>query len=234
MKKYFLFLSIFFLIASCITKPTGPRLKFRHKIIDLGVVEQGETARKVFQIENVGDADLEIRDITTTCGCTAAVIDNKLIPAGETGSLEVSIDTSGKRDSIEKIITITTNDIQEPVKKITALVKVHTQSHPDFDVNKSVFSPGCDKCHIGRAAQLKGFALYMEICSMCHGPEGEGGSASQLNDPDYLASADDSYLWQWIAEGELGSSMPAYSKKKNGPLTGEQITSLVEVIRSWE
>lgn len=232
-KRVFVLIGVF-LFLSCVKKPTGPRLKFMEKNLDLGVVEQGETAKKVFQIKNIGDADLEVRDIETSCGCTAAIIDNKVIPSGEAANLEVSIDTSGKRNAIEKTITITTNEAEQPEKQITAFVKVSVQAHPDFDVNKSVFSDKCAKCHVGNAAQYKGFALYMEICSMCHGSEGEGGAGSQLNDPDYLSSVDDDYLRRWIAEGELGTSMPAYSKKKNGPLTDEQIDSLVEVIRNWE
>lgn len=202
--------------------------------LDLGTVDQGATAKKTFQIKNTGDADLEIRDITTSCGCTAAIIDNELIPSGKTANLEVSIDTSGKRGAIEKGITIITNEAEQSEKQITAFVKVSVQAHPDFDVNKSVFSEKCANCHVGNAAQYKGFALYMEICSMCHGQEGEGGSGSRLNDPDYLSSVDNEYLRRWIAEGELGTSMPAYSEKKNGPLTDEQIDSLVEVIRNWE
>jgi mono/diheme cytochrome c family protein len=234
MKKRVFILISFLLFLSCVKKPTGPRLKFMEKRLDLGVVEQGKIAKKIFQIKNTGDADLEIRDITTTCGCTAAIIDKKVIPLGKIANIEVSIDTSGKRNSIEKEITITTNEAGQPEKQIIAFVKVSTQAHPDFDVNKSVFSDKCAKCHVGNAAQYKGFALYMEICSMCHGSEGEGGSGNQLNDPDYLSSVDDDYLRRWIAEGELGTSMPAYSKKKNGPLTDEQIDSLVGVIRSWE
>jgi mono/diheme cytochrome c family protein len=216
-KRVFILIGVV-LFLSCVKKPTGPRLKFMEKSLDLGAVEQGEIAKKIFQIKNTGDADLEIHDITTTCGCTAAIIDNEVIPSGETANLEVSIDTSGKRDAIEKAITITTNEAEQPEKQITAFVKVSVQAHSDFDVNKSVFSKECAKCHVGNAAQYKGFALYMEICSMCHGSEGEGGSGSQLNDPDYLSSVDDAYLRRWIAEGELGTSMPAYSKKKTVPL----------------
>lgn len=228
-------LFLLLLITSCSGKPVGPRLKFLDSNFYLGSVEQGAIAEKKFRIKNVGDADLVINDITTTCGCTAALIDKKLLSPGETGTLEVTILTSGKRDLIEKKIVLQTNDTQEPSKEITVSVKVETQAHPNFDVNKSVFSPGCDKCHIGKAAQYKEYSLYLEVCSMCHGTEGEGGGdIMAINGPDYLASVDDDYLLRWIAEGKLGTSMPGYSKKKNGPLTDKQIESLVVLIRSWE
>ena len=74
--------------------------------------------------------------------------------------------------------------------------------------------------------------LYTENCAACHGAEGRGGAAIALADPVYLAIADESAMRKIIANGERGTSMPAFAQSAGGMLTEKQIDVITSQIRS--
>ncbi len=47
-----------------------------------------------------------------------------------------------------------------------------------------------------------GELLYRQSCAACHGPNGGGGTGSQIANPVFLASASDEFLWQLLAYGK--------------------------------
>ena len=74
--------------------------------------------------------------------------------------------------------------------------------------------------------------LYTENCVACHGAEGRGGAAIALADPVYLAIADESAMRKIIANGERGTSMPAFAQSAGGMMTDKQIDVITSQIRS--
>jgi cytochrome c oxidase cbb3-type subunit III len=74
--------------------------------------------------------------------------------------------------------------------------------------------------------------LYAENCAACHGPEGRGGAAIALNNPVYLAIADDAAIRKVVANGVRGTAMPAFAASAGGLLTDAQIDVLTKEIRS--
>jgi cytochrome c oxidase cbb3-type subunit 3/ubiquinol-cytochrome c reductase cytochrome c subunit len=74
--------------------------------------------------------------------------------------------------------------------------------------------------------------LFSENCAGCHGADGHFGAALPLNNPTYLALADDESMRNAIANGITGTSMPAFGVSSGGMLTDEQITSIVNGMRS--
>lgn len=82
-----------------------------------------------------------------------------------------------------------------------------------------------------RPSQVTDFTkLYRENCAGCHGADGRFGGALPLNNPVYLAVADDTALSGEIANGIAGTSMPAFAASAGGMLTGDQIAILVNGI----
>ena len=74
--------------------------------------------------------------------------------------------------------------------------------------------------------------LYAENCAACHGPEGRGGAAIALNNPVYLAIADNAATRQTILKGVPGTAMPAFGQSAGGMLTDAQIDVITKEIRS--
>jgi cytochrome c oxidase cbb3-type subunit 3 len=74
--------------------------------------------------------------------------------------------------------------------------------------------------------------LYQQNCSGCHGAEGKGGAAIALDNPVYLAIADNAVVRHATASGIRGASMPAFAQSAGGMLTDNQIDAIVGGIRS--
>jgi mono/diheme cytochrome c family protein len=73
--------------------------------------------------------------------------------------------------------------------------------------------------------------LYADNCSGCHGSDGNGGAAIALNNPVYLAIADDAIVRRATSNGIPGTSMPAFAQSAGGMLTQKQIDVIVNGIR---
>ncbi|MFV0526673.1 MAG: c-type cytochrome [Acidimicrobiales bacterium] len=71
-------------------------------------------------------------------------------------------------------------------------------------------------------------------CQSCHGLNGEGAIGPALNSQQFLTSASDEQIQLLVSVGVPGTQMGAYDQDHGGPLTSEQIKSVVTYIRSWE
>jgi cytochrome c oxidase cbb3-type subunit III len=87
-----------------------------------------------------------------------------------------------------------------------------------------------------RSDKVTDFAtLYGRHCAGCHGADGQYGPAPPLNDPLFLAIVPDEVLLRLVAEGRPGTPMPAFSRKKGGTLTDEQVRAVASGIKSrWD
>ena len=75
-------------------------------------------------------------------------------------------------------------------------------------------------------------SLYSDNCAGCHGSEGRGGAAIALADPVYLGIADDAAIRKVVANGVVGTAMPAFAESAGGLLTDKQIDVIVSDMRS--
>ncbi len=86
------------------------------------------------------------------------------------------------------------------------------------------------------AKPSKGAELYGRMCSVCHGANGEGykaDNAPRLAQADFQASVSDPQLRDAIENGRMGTTMSAWSKDRGGPLAAEDVTALVQHLRTW-
>jgi hypothetical protein len=90
---------------------------------NFGKITEGEKVACVFSFENTGSGYLVIASATTSCGCTVPEFDNKPIPAGGKGTMEVVFDSSGRSGMQTKTITVKSNAVVPVmILKITAEV----------------------------------------------------------------------------------------------------------------
>ena len=102
----------------------APKMTVPSKIVDLGVVAQGIKADAVFRLANEGSADLLVRSVRPTCGCTVADYDKEIAP-GATGEIKAKLDTAGFSGPITKSILVMTNDPDTP--SLTLVIKGDVQ-----------------------------------------------------------------------------------------------------------
>ncbi len=101
-----------------------PALMFNDTQYDFGKVTEGKKVAHTFSFSNTGKGTLEIKDILTSCGCTAALISSKSVKPGEDGTLKVELDTSNRSGKMSRTITVKSNDPKEPNKVLTIFADV--------------------------------------------------------------------------------------------------------------
>jgi mono/diheme cytochrome c family protein len=74
--------------------------------------------------------------------------------------------------------------------------------------------------------------LYAQNCSGCHGTDGQRELTVAVDEPVYLAIADDATIRRITAEGVPGTAMPAFAQKAGGMLTDAQVDILVRGLRA--
>lgn len=92
----------------------APVAKFSDQSFDFGNMKQGEKKDYTFMLSNEGKSDLIIRNVRSSCGCTAVAPSKNVIAPGETAPIKVTFDSRGKRGRQSKSITVITNDPKTP------------------------------------------------------------------------------------------------------------------------
>ena len=96
-----------------------PYLEVSEKVWNFGKINQGEQIDHVFILKNIGKADLIIKKVKSTCGCTVAEVAKKSLKPNESTELTAKFDSLGRKGKQLKKIYITTNN---PLKHLTILV----------------------------------------------------------------------------------------------------------------
>ncbi|MGE5498695.1 MAG: DUF1573 domain-containing protein, partial [Syntrophothermus sp.] len=91
---------------------------------DFGRMEEGKVVEWKADFKNTGTGLLEIKDIRTSCGCTAAVPSGRKIEPGKTGNLRIEFDSSNKSGQLSRTITIISNDPEKPEQTIVINAEV--------------------------------------------------------------------------------------------------------------
>lgn len=81
---------------------------------DFGEVPQGDKVNYTFRFRNSGDEILEISSVSSSCGCTAALLSSKRISPGEVGEIKATFDSSRFRGRVTKTITMKSNASGHP------------------------------------------------------------------------------------------------------------------------
>ncbi len=76
---------------------------------------------------------------------------------------------------------------------------------------------------------FRGAQLYVTACGLCHGPDGQGGSAPALNRLSRLQQFDDEWYRNVISYGRPGRGMPTWGTV----LSPAKIADLVALIAAW-
>ncbi|MDQ6967391.1 MAG: DUF1573 domain-containing protein [Mariprofundaceae bacterium] len=208
-----------------VEKSTG--LVFDPVALDMGTVLEGEKASATLLIRNNGQDFSQIVKVESSCGCTTAEPETRMLAPGAFTLLHIEVDTLAKRGDIRKSITMTD---QNGVQSI-AWLSLHVKENPHaLGEKRSIFDGKCASCHAEPAkGKTLGLEIYTAVCVMCHGVAAKGGYAPSLRGLD-----DVDVLRNLIANGTGTQHMPAFSKKEGGPLTHKQISRLVKWIISLD
>jgi hypothetical protein len=104
----------------------APQIQVEPESFDFGRALPGKTLRKEFTIRNFGDQDLVLGGVSTTCGCTAALPEEKTIGPGRSTPLRVTLETRRYSGRIERSVLVRSNDPKTPLVevRVSATVEV--------------------------------------------------------------------------------------------------------------
>ena len=124
--KYLLLLTLI-LLAACgggaAAGGNAPRIRLETAALELGEIPNGQIATREVAVRNDGDAPLVVAVVTTSCGCTTAVLEPMTIAPGASGVLRVSFDSGAHgpdlRGPLLREVTLSSNDPVAPEAKLT-------------------------------------------------------------------------------------------------------------------
>lgn len=93
---------------------SAPVVEYDSESFDFGDIKPGSKVEHTFNLKNTGKRDLVIRDVKSSCGCTAVSPSKNMIAANESVPLKVVFDSNGKSGRQNKTITVITNDPKNP------------------------------------------------------------------------------------------------------------------------
>ena len=96
-----------------------PTIYFPESQHDFGKVSEGEKVNYTFRFVNKGTSELIIKDVKSSCGCTAALLNSSNIKPGQEGTLKVEFDTKNRSGKNSKTVTVQSNDLKDPTKVLT-------------------------------------------------------------------------------------------------------------------
>ena len=79
-----------------------PRIRVEPEAFDFGKALPAKTLRKEFTLSNFGDAALVIENVSTTCGCTAALASDTKLAPGSSTVLRVTLETRSYSGKLER------------------------------------------------------------------------------------------------------------------------------------
>lgn len=216
------------------TPTDKPKIKFNREFIDLGKVKEGVILYRSFKVTNVGNAPLKILETKSTCGCTVPEVKKSILKMQESTTLKVKIDTSMKQNKVTKTLDVLSSDPDRPIVKLSMAMNIENRHKNLSSKNKYkiLSDEKCMTCHVYKGVGTFGRDLYEADCAMCHGPKAEGESGPNL----LLGGYDNDALVQSrrriIACGsKTNNAMPGFEYTCGGPLSIEQIDSLIEYLK---
>ncbi len=107
--------------ASLTPLPPQPHMAFEELNYDFGIAGPGDRITHIFKFTNVGSEPLQITRVSTSCGCTAALLSKKEIFPGGSGEIRATFKTKRFEGVQETTITVYSNDPDDPNIDLTII-----------------------------------------------------------------------------------------------------------------
>jgi hypothetical protein len=92
------------------SKAGGPKMEIEPPEHDFGPARQDQRLVYDFLVKNTGNEDLTLLQIATSCGCTAALPAERVVPPGGSTTLQVTLETRKYKGVLERSISVASNE----------------------------------------------------------------------------------------------------------------------------
>lgn len=127
MKALLSFLFVLLLLTGCRAENQqgiNPPIQEEKKTLDpdtwdFGFIQKDEIVTHDFEIKNNLPGTLTIKDVTTSCGCTASSARKKTLAPGESTQVKVEFNSKGFKGETSQFVYVNTDDPLNPILKFT-------------------------------------------------------------------------------------------------------------------
>jgi hypothetical protein len=120
----------------------GPKISFKEDAWNFGKSKGGEDLVHEFVFKNDGDEALHIKNVETSCGCTAALVSDKTVEAGKSGRIKVTFSTRGYSGEVSRFVYVESDDPASPRVQLKISAAVDVQPQPRIDLDRYGFDGG--------------------------------------------------------------------------------------------
>jgi len=92
----------------------APKIIFNNTNFDFGTVKSGEKVEHSFVFKNEGKSNLIIRKLSPSCGCTVASLKSNTIIPGDSTSVDIVFNSTGRNGLQKKQVSVISNDPGNP------------------------------------------------------------------------------------------------------------------------
>jgi len=172
--KKLLSLAIFIMLIFSVSLSAEAILEFKETTVDFGEAESGKVIDVKFEFTNKGDELLIIKNVSTSCGCTAAKLEKREYKPGEKGIIPVKFFTQGYSGKVVKTVTVSSNDKEKIYSrlKVQGILKLTNFAQAELDVNKLDFGDVKLGETYTKTLKMKNTGtINLLIVELIHGPE---------------------------------------------------------------
>ncbi|PID59524.1 MAG: hypothetical protein CR986_05675 [Ignavibacteriae bacterium] len=101
-----------------------PEIKLSKYTHNFGNIEEGQVLDLTIQVKNIGNKNLVIKRIKSSCGCTAVLMADKNLAPNQSSDLKIEFNSKGLSGQIARTITIYSNDSKHPSRVITLIANI--------------------------------------------------------------------------------------------------------------
>lgn len=91
---------------------------------DFGQAKEGEVLKHVFVLKNESRETLTLKDVSSSCGCTASKVQKKILLPGQSATLEVRFNTKGYSGNTQQYVYVYTNSLDKPLLRFIIKAEV--------------------------------------------------------------------------------------------------------------
>jgi hypothetical protein len=96
----------------------------KSEIWDFGAIKKGDFASHDFKVKNNSKRTLTIKNVTTSCGCTASAAKKSVLAPGESTQVSVRFNSKGYNGPVSQFVYVNTDDPVNPILKFTIKASV--------------------------------------------------------------------------------------------------------------
>ena len=96
-----------------------PMMVFEEQNYDFGKIYIGDIVKHGFKFKNSGYGELIIKNVKSSCGCTAALVSKSNLLKDEEGEVQIKFNPGRYVGKVTKSVTVNSNDLQKPSYKLT-------------------------------------------------------------------------------------------------------------------